>query len=107
MTTVLRLERTGALWRARREVFDVVLDGAIVATVANGEAVSIAIAPGRHLVWLVNGRRRSASVTFDAGDGETAAWRGHVTRRGVLLLAPDPTAMPLRGHPPTALSRLA
>jgi len=107
MTTVLRLERAGALWRARRRVFDVVLDGVTVATVANGEAVAVPIRPGRHLVWLVSGPQRSASATFDAGDGETAAFRCHGTVRGAPVLVADPTAVPLRGDVPTALPRPA
>src|ERR1700750_2928127 len=97
MTTVLRLERAGALWRSRRRVFDVVLDGATVATVANGEAVAVPIRPGRHIVWLVSGRQRSASTIFDARDGETAAFRGRGTVRGAPVLTLDPTALPLRG----------
>ena len=102
MTTVLRVERIGAPWRAHRRVFDVVLDGAVVASVANGEAVSVAITPGRHLVWIRNESTRCASATFDAGDGETAAFRCHAARRGRPVLAADPTAPPLRGHPEPA-----
>jgi hypothetical protein len=97
MTTVLRLERVGAHWRARRRVFDVAVDGLVVATVAHGEAVAFAIAPGCHLVWLVSGGRRSPSVSFDAGDGETAAFRCHAARRGIPVLVVDPTALPLKG----------
>jgi hypothetical protein len=98
MSTVLRLERAGTLWRARRRMYDVVLDGATVATVANAEATSIAIAPGHHVVWLTGAKRRSGAATFAVASGETAAFRCRAGIRGGPVLEPDPTAAPRRAQ---------
>jgi hypothetical protein len=97
MTTVLRLERKGTLWRAHRQSYDLVLDGAVVATVANGEATSVAVESGHHAVWLATPGGCSAVITVDIGPDETAAFRCHAGRRGRPVLEADPTAMPLAG----------
>jgi hypothetical protein len=107
MTTVLRLERTGTLWRAHRQSYDVVLDGAVVAALANGEATSVAVAPGRHVLWLATPGGRSADITFDLGPDETAAFRCHPKAWGRPVLEPDPTATPPTGDTRPSLRRPA
>ena len=91
MTAVLRLERKGTLWRAHRQCYDVVLDGTVVATVANGEAVTVAIPEGHHVVWLATVGRRSAQLNFSVRAGEMAAYRGHAGAWGSPALEPDRT----------------
>jgi hypothetical protein len=91
MTAVLRLERKGTLWRAHRQTYDVVLDGAVAATVANGEAVTVAIPEGHHVVWLATIGRRSAQLNFSVRAGEMAAYLGHPGTWGSPALEPDRT----------------
>jgi|SRR5215204_6023269 len=93
MATVFRLERAGTLWRDRGVTYDVVLDGFVVGSVANGEAVAVRIDPGRHRVWLVADGRHSTPAAFDLAPGATAAFRCRPYPKAPAIW-PDRTAMP-------------
>jgi hypothetical protein len=59
----------------RRGTYDVVLDGNRAGSVELNGTVDIPIEPGRHTLQVRSGRNSSRTKTFDAGEGETVAFR--------------------------------
>jgi hypothetical protein len=59
----------------RRGTYDVVLDGARVAPLELNDPIEIPVEAGRHTLQVRNGRNSSATKTFDAGEGESVAFR--------------------------------
>ena len=59
----------------RRAPYDVVVDGTRVGSVEMNGTITIEIEPGLHTVRVRSGRNSSAARTFQAGEGETVAYR--------------------------------
>lgn len=75
MTAVLKLTHRAIGAEVRRGTYEVVLDGAQVGSVEMNETFEMPVDPGRHTLQVRSGRNSSRTETFDATDGETAAFR--------------------------------
>ena len=79
MTATLRLSRhaNGMVIELRRGPFEIELDGKPVGTIAYSETVEAEIDPGHHVLKIRSGRYSSRDLSFDATDGDVAAFRCH------------------------------
>lgn len=77
MPGTLRLLREGVGIELRRGIFDVTLDGAVVAKIERGDTIETPLAPGRHTLIIRHGRYSSRSHEFDSKDGEVVDFRCH------------------------------
>jgi hypothetical protein len=63
------VHRRSALWQDRGRDYRIVIDGAHAGSVANGEKIRIAVAPGRHTVRMQIDWCWSPEVVVDVGTG--------------------------------------
>ncbi len=75
MSTTLKLIHKAIGAEVRRGRYDVVLDGERVGSVEMNDTFETPIEPGRHTLQVRDGRKSSRTKTFDAGNGETLAFR--------------------------------
>jgi hypothetical protein len=85
LVQALRLTRTGSGIGAisqmeRRHPWKMTLDGAVVAHIAEGETVEVAVRPGRHRLRLGKGRRLSPERSFDVAQDAVVSFRCHSPR---------------------------
>jgi hypothetical protein len=75
MSATLKVTHKTIGAEVRRGTYDVLLDGERVGSVEMNETYERLIEPGRHTLQVRNGRNSSRTKTFDAADGEAAAFR--------------------------------
>jgi hypothetical protein len=75
MAATLKLTHQTIGVEIRRGTYDAVLDGSRVGSVELNETFETPVPPGRHTLRVRSGRNSSRTVTFDAVDGETVAFR--------------------------------
>ena len=75
MAATLKLTHKTIGVEVRRGMYDVVVDGARVASVELNDTTEIPVEPGRHSLQVRNGRNSSQTRTFDAADGDIVAFR--------------------------------
>jgi len=75
MSATLKLTHKTIGVEVRRGTYNVVLDGKPAGSVELNETIDIAVEPGHHTLQLRSGRNSSRTKTFDAGEGETVAFR--------------------------------
>jgi hypothetical protein len=88
MAATLRLVHKAIGVEVRRGTYDVVLDGERVAPLELNDPLEIPVDAGRHTLQVRNGRNSSRTKTFDACEGETAAfWCSGKSILPILLLS--------------------
>ena len=75
MSATLKLTHKAIGAEIRRGTYDVLLDGERVGSVEMNDTYETPVEPGRHTLQVRNGRNSSRTLTFDAADGETIAFR--------------------------------
>ena len=75
MSATLKLTHKAIGAEIRRGTYDVLLDGERVGSVEMNDTYQTPVEPGRHTLQVRNGRNSSRTLTFDAADGETIAFR--------------------------------
>ncbi|RAG85854.1 hypothetical protein DN069_10150 [Streptacidiphilus pinicola] len=75
MTATLTVTHKAIGAEVRRGTYDVLLDGGRVGSVAMNATYARPVEPGTHTLQVREGRKSSRTVTFDAADGETVAFR--------------------------------
>jgi hypothetical protein len=73
----LTLTREGVGIELRRGLFEVTLDGRIVARIKRGDTTEAPLEPGQHSLRIRAGRYSSRPRTFDSADGELVNFRCH------------------------------
>ena len=75
MAATLKLTHKAIGAEVRRGTYDVVLDDQRVASLELNDPIEIPVEPGRHTLQVRDGRNSSRTLTFDAVEGEIAAFR--------------------------------
>jgi hypothetical protein len=75
MAATLKLTHQTIGVEVRRGTYDAVLDGHRVGSVELNETFETPVPPGRHTLRVGSGRNSSRTLTFDAAEGETVAFR--------------------------------
>ena len=75
MSAMLKLTHKAFGAEVRRGTYDVVVDGERVGCVEMNDTIETPVDPGRHTLQVRNGRKSSRTETFDAAEGEIAAFR--------------------------------
>jgi hypothetical protein len=75
MAATLKLTHRAIGAEVRRGTFDVVLDGQPAGSLELNDTIEIPVDPGRHSLQIRNGRNSSGTKTFDAAEGQVAAFR--------------------------------
>ena len=75
MSATLQLTHEAIGVEVRRGTYDIVVDGDRAGSLEMGAMIEIPIEPGRHTVQVRSGRNSSRTQTFDAGEGQTVAFR--------------------------------
>jgi hypothetical protein len=75
MSAMLTLTHKAIGAEVRRGAYEVVLDGERVGSVRMNDTFERPIESGSHTLRVVSGRNSSRTMTFDATDGETVAFR--------------------------------
>ncbi|HEY3882325.1 MAG TPA: hypothetical protein VGM12_27360 [Trebonia sp.] len=75
MSATLKLTHKSIGAEVRRGPYDVEVDGKRVGSLAMNDTMETPVQPGRHTLQVRSGRNSSRAKTFDAADGETAAFR--------------------------------
>jgi hypothetical protein len=75
MSATLKLTHRSIGMEVRRGTYDVVLDRKLAGSLELNSPIEIPVEPGRHTIRVRNGRNSSRTLTFDATDGETVAFR--------------------------------
>ncbi len=75
MAATLKLTHRAIGVEVRRGTYDVVLDGERVGSLELNDPIEISVEPGPHTLQVRNGRNSSRTLTFDAAEGETVAFR--------------------------------
>lgn len=73
-SATLRVTRRRGGLTHRSRIFEISVDGAAAGSVANGETVELAVAPGHHTLRVRTGRDASPERSFDAGGGEMVSF---------------------------------
>lgn len=79
-TLMLSRVWSGLLIGGRHEAWSIAVDDRTVGTIADGETVEVALAPGRHTLRLGEGRHLSRRQTFDAAGGAVVSFTCHGPR---------------------------
>lgn len=87
MAATLKLTHKAIGAEVRRNPYEILVDGQRVGSVKMNETIGIPIEPGRHTLQVRDGRKSSNTETFDAGEGETVAYRCTGKRFVLLFLA--------------------
>jgi len=83
----LKVSHTAIGVEVRRGAYDVLVDGERVGSVEMNGTIEVPLEPGRHTLRVRNGRKSSATRTFDAGEGEVIEFRCTGKRLLPLFLA--------------------
>ena len=75
MSAVLKLTHKAIGAEVRRGTFEAVVDGNRVGSVDMNETIEMPVEPGRHTLQISDGPKSSSTETFDAVEGEVAAFR--------------------------------
>ena len=75
MAATLKLTHRAVGVEVRRGTYDVLLDGERVGSLELNNPIETPVELGRHTVQVRNGRNSSRTLTFDAAEGETVAFR--------------------------------
>jgi hypothetical protein len=75
LPATLKVTRTSVILELRRAPFQIVLDGAAMATIHRLDTVEAPIEPGHHRLQIRSGRYSSHAESFDAADGDTVSFR--------------------------------
>jgi hypothetical protein len=75
MAATLKLTHKTIGVEVRRGTYDVVVDGARAGSLELNGTVEVPVEPGRHTLQVRNGRNSSRTLTFDAAEGQTVAFR--------------------------------
>ena len=75
MPATLKLTHNAIGVEVRRDPYDIVLDGQIAGSVKMNDTIEIPLATGSHTLQLRSGRNSSRPQTFQAGEGQTVAFR--------------------------------
>ena len=75
MAATLKLTHKAIGAEVRRGTYDIVVDSQPAGSLKMNDTIEIRIEPGRHTLQVRDGRNSSQTQTFDAGDGETVAFR--------------------------------
>jgi hypothetical protein len=75
MAATLKLTHKAIGVEVRRGTYDVMLDGERAGSLELNDPIEIPVEPGHHTLQVRNGRNSSRNLTFDAGEGETVAFR--------------------------------
>ena len=75
MSATLKLTHKAIGAEVRRGPYDALVDGKPAGSVEMNDTIEIPVEPGRHTLQVRNGRNSSRTLTFDAADGETIAFR--------------------------------
>jgi hypothetical protein len=71
----LKLTHTAIGAEVRRNAYDVIVDGQAVGAVEMNKTTEVPVDAGRHTVQIRDGRKSSATESFDVADGQTVAYR--------------------------------
>lgn len=75
MTATLRMTHKSIGVEVRRGAYEILIDGQRVGAVDMNDAIEIPITDGAHTVQIRSGRKSSRTVSFEAGNGQTIAFR--------------------------------
>jgi hypothetical protein len=75
MSATLKLTHKTIGVEVRRGTYDVVLDGKPAGSLELNDPIEIPVESGHHTLQVRNGRNSSRTETFNAGEGETVAFR--------------------------------
>jgi hypothetical protein len=75
MSATLKLTHKAIGAEIRRGTYDMALDGERVGSVEMNDTLETPIEPGHHTLQVRNGRNLSRTLTFDAAEGQVAAFR--------------------------------
>ena len=75
MSATLRLTHKAIGAEVRRDPYDVIVDGEQAGSVEMNATIDIPVETGRHTVQVRDGRKSSASESFDATEGDVVAFR--------------------------------
>ena len=75
MSATLKVTRKTIGVEVRRGLFDVLVDGERVGSVALHDTLEMPVGAGRHTVQVRNGRNSSGTQTFDADEDGVVAFR--------------------------------
>jgi hypothetical protein len=75
MSATLKLTHRAIGVEVRRGTFDVAVDGERVGSLEMNDTIEISIEAGHHALQVRNGRNLSRTLTFDAAEGQVAAFR--------------------------------
>ena len=75
MSATLKLTHKAIGVEVRRGPYEVMVDGKRVGSVEMNDTVELPVEPGRHTLQVRNGRNSSRTLTFDAAEGGTVAFR--------------------------------
>ena len=75
MAATLKLTHKAIGAEVRRGTYDIVVDGRRAGSVDMNDTFEISIESGCHTLQVRNGRNSSRTQTFDAGEGQTVAFR--------------------------------
>ena len=75
MSATLKLTHKTIGVEVRRGTYDAMVDGKRAGSVELNETIDIPVEPGRHTLQVRNGRNLSRTLTFDAAEGQVAAFR--------------------------------
>lgn len=77
MPGTLRLTREGLGIERRRGMFEVLLDGRVVAHIERGDTIEAPLEPGQHRLQIRTGRYSGPPYDFGAADSGTVNFRCH------------------------------
>jgi hypothetical protein len=75
MAALLKLTHKTIGAEVRRGTYDVVVDGKPAGSLELNDTIELPVEPGRHTLQVRNGRNSSRTLTFDAAEGATLAFR--------------------------------
>jgi hypothetical protein len=75
MSATLKVSHRAIGAEVRRGTYQVELDGELVGSVEMNDTMEMPVEPGRHTLYVRNGRNTSRTKTFDVVDGGVAAFR--------------------------------
>ena len=75
MSATLRLTHKAIGAEVRRDPYDVIVDGERAGSVEMNGTIEIPVETGRHTVQVRDGRKSSATESFDAAEGGVVAFR--------------------------------
>jgi hypothetical protein len=87
VAATLKLTHKALGAEVRPGIYDIMVDGQRAGSVERNDTIELPVDPGRHTVQVRNGWDVSGTVTFDAAEGETVAFRCADKRFLLLFLA--------------------